>query len=728
MLTIGKLGATRGRLDYYEAQVAAGGEDYYAGRGESPGRWRGSGARNLGLILGARVERKQFVDLMRGRSPVDGAELRPMGKRSTVAGLDLTFSAPKSVSVLFAVADEETSHALLSAHERAVDAALSYLEREACVTRRGRDGAERLRGDGFVAASYRHRMSRAGDPQLHTHVVVGNLTRAQGRYTALDARSLYEHKSAGGAVYRAVLRAAVREGLPWVTWRRTGRGLFEIDGVEDPVLRHFSQRRAEIEERAAELVGVAAGEPLSRERMQGIALATRRAKQYGINGGTWREEARARASEHGLGGRELEALKGGRRVRAMEPDPGQVSERLSGPLGLTEMYNTFARRHALAEIAGEFKAGASSGALERATTAYLADGSVRHLTADGDQEHRYTTVGLLACERQIVEGTARRAHERTGILPAELVERVAERHVPQLNEDQAAALHRITASGQGIDAVTALAGSGKTTLMGALASCYREAGWHAIGAAPTGRAARQLRDTAGIEAETMHTLLLRLAGGHGFSSQTVLVLDEAGMAPTRLTARLLAEAERAGVKVVAVGDPGQLGSVQAGGWLAAITRSNNQTALRQAMRQEDLAERNALQALREGDPDSYLAHKKQDVTVHDAELTGLAELVKQWDIARGEHATTGAVMIARDNYLRELANRAARAQLKATGALAPTGIFIGGREYAPGDRGHRPQKSPRPRHRQRHARHRDRDPSIQWSDAPPHRLGRAPHA
>jgi conjugative relaxase-like TrwC/TraI family protein len=145
-----------------------------------------------------------------------------------------------------------------------------------------------VHGDGFIAASYRHRMSRAGDPQLHTHVVVANMTRADGRYTALDARSIYEHKSAAGAVYRAVVRAEVRERLPWLSWRQTGRGLFELDGIPEPVLRHFSQRRVEIEERALELTGIGAADGLSRERMEGIALATRKAKEYGVDGGTWR--------------------------------------------------------------------------------------------------------------------------------------------------------------------------------------------------------------------------------------------------------------------------------------------------------------------------------------------------------------------------------------------------------------------------------------------------------
>lgn len=100
--------------------------------------------------------------------------------RSTVAGFDLTFSAPKSVSVLFAIDDETVALALLASHERAVGVALAYLEREACWTRRGRDGVERVHGGGFVAASYRHRMSRAGDPQLHTHVVVANAAELVG--------------------------------------------------------------------------------------------------------------------------------------------------------------------------------------------------------------------------------------------------------------------------------------------------------------------------------------------------------------------------------------------------------------------------------------------------------------------------------------------------------------------------------------------------------------------
>ncbi len=443
VLTIGKLGRTRARLEYYDAQVAAGLEDYYAGRGESPGRWRGAGARALGLSGSEQVARSEFLALMSGRHPVVGSVLRPMGARSTVAGLDLTFSAPKSVSVLFAVADEDVAGTLLAGHEQAVEEALGYLEREACWTRRGRDGVGRFRGEGFIGASYRHRMSRAGDPQLHTHVVVANMTRAEGRFTALDAHAIYEHKSAAGAVYRAVLRGEVRRRLPWVSWRASGRGLFEIDGAPAAVLEHFSRRRAEIVERAHELVGADAN-AMSRERMQGIALATRRAKHYDVDGAGWREEARARAAEHGFGRRELEGMIGRPATPAREPVAARLAERLSGPTGLTERHNTFARRHALAEIAGAYVQGAGIDLLERATDMYLADASVRVL-GKGDGEQRFTSEELLARETELIGSAMRRRSERCGVLPAVLVEQVLSASAPRLNAEQADAVRAITA-------------------------------------------------------------------------------------------------------------------------------------------------------------------------------------------------------------------------------------------------------------------------------------------
>ena len=512
------------------------------------------------------------------------------------------------------------------------------------------------------------------------------MTCADGRHTALDARALYEHKSAAGAVYRAVLRADVRERLPWLAWRPTGRGLFELAGIDDQVLRHFSQRRVEIEQRAAELVGAGAAAGLSRERMQGIALATRKAKSYGVDGATWREEAQARAAEHGLGGAELNALQ--TRTIADTPmvDLARIGARLSGPEGLTGMHNTFVRRHALAEIAGAFPQGASLDELEDTTSRYLIQESVAPLTLIAGEERRYTTHELLAREREIIDGAQRRRAERTGVLPTTLIDQTIDEQAVALNEDQAAAVRTITSSGHGVDSVNALAGTGKTTMIAALAAAYERAGWRLVGAAPTARAARQLRDIAEVDATTMHSLAARIARGDALDERTVLVLDEAGMAPTRLTARLLAHAEQAGAKVIAVGDPGQLGSVEAGGWLAALARQHTGPALREVMRQRDRDEQQALRALRDGNPDTYLEHKRDQITVHETESDALMTLTEVWNDAQLQHGRREAVMIARDNLTRERLNRAARAKLKHDHRLGDSDVIIGGRPYVAGDR------------------------------------------
>jgi conjugative relaxase-like TrwC/TraI family protein len=158
----------------------------------------------------------------------------------------LTSSAPKSVSLLFALFEGETAAVVRRAHDAAVVQALGYLEREAGEVRRGKDGVDRLPGGGFVAAAFRHRTGRAGDPQLHTHVLVANVTRgADGRWSALDGRQLYLQAKTAGTLYQTALRHEVRQlGLRFVV---RDNGTCEIAGVPPQVLRAFSRRRTEIE-------------------------------------------------------------------------------------------------------------------------------------------------------------------------------------------------------------------------------------------------------------------------------------------------------------------------------------------------------------------------------------------------------------------------------------------------------------------------------------------------
>jgi conjugative relaxase-like TrwC/TraI family protein len=687
VLTIGKLGASSDQLGYYEQQVAQGMEDYFSGRGEAPGRWAGAGATVLGVA--GQVDRDGFLRAMNGCDPRTAERLKPEHGRTKVAAFDLTFSAPKSVSVLFAIADDQIGGMLLEAHERAVSAAFSYVEREACFTRRGRNGLHRVRGDGFVGAAYRHRLSRAGDPQLHTHVVVANMTRADGRWTSLEAHGLYEHKSAAGALYRAVLRAEVRDRLGWVWWRSSGRGLFEIDGVPQAVLREFSRRRVEIEERARELTGVPASS-LSRERLQGIALATRKAKVYGVDGARWQEEARARAAEHGLGQRELDRLRAAlpRGVDRSEADVVRsAASRLSGPDGLTAQHNTFAGRHAVAEIAGEFLQGANVAQVQRGANEYLDHASIVPLGLV-DDESRFSTRDLLACEQAIVDGAKRRTGERAGVLHQRLPDLVLAQHGEPLTSEQSTAARALISDGQGVSVLQALAGTGKTRVLGALARAYETAGYHVVGVAPTGRAAREVADTAGVSASTLHRLMADLDESGGFAQRTIVLFDEAGSAPTRPSAALFAYAERAGAKVIAAGDSGQLPSVAAGGWFAALTDTLGGPQLREVMRQRDPAERDALEHLHDGDPDAYIKLKCQrdELAVHEHEADAVAAILADWNHAQQQHGLSQAVMIARDNSTRAVLNEQARLLLIRAGKIASEGVMIADQAFRVGDR------------------------------------------
>src|SRR3954452_23999079 len=212
MLSVGKLAAGPTAGPYYEDAGAQGREDYYSSEGEWPGRWVGSGADVL--RVDGEVRDGQVVALMSGQDPSTETLLgQPMGD-GAVAEFDLTFNAPKSIGLAFAIADPWTARLLRDCQTAAADDALAYLERAACRARGGRGGARVVEGRGFTDAAFDHRTSRAGDPLLHTHVVVANRTLGpNGRWTALDARPLYRHAKTAGYLYQARLRHEISERL-----------------------------------------------------------------------------------------------------------------------------------------------------------------------------------------------------------------------------------------------------------------------------------------------------------------------------------------------------------------------------------------------------------------------------------------------------------------------------------------------------------------------------------
>ena len=318
MLTIAKLAA--GGEDYYLSTVAPTVEDYYTGEGEAPGRWIGRGAETL--ALSGVVAPVALRHVLGARSP-DGEPLLAQSQRK-VPGFDLTFRAPKSVSLLWALSDDAVSAKVRQAHDRAVAASLDYLERHAAKTRRGKGGAERVPVDGLVAAAFRHRTSRADDPLLHTHVLVANVGRTSddGAWRTLDGRQLYLHAKTAGYLYQSHLRDELTRELG-VDWQPVTNGYADIAGVPRDLIEAFSRRRAQILERLDEVGHHSAA------AAQVATLATRPAKSHAPVD-RLRERWRERSREHGFGPRQVARLLG--RATPHVADPARLRPLAEQPL------------------------------------------------------------------------------------------------------------------------------------------------------------------------------------------------------------------------------------------------------------------------------------------------------------------------------------------------------------------------------------------------------------
>jgi conjugative relaxase-like TrwC/TraI family protein len=681
MLSIGKIAL--GQHRYYERQVAQGWDDYYAGRGEAPGEWVGRGADVLGLR--GRVSSEQFSALIAGHDPRQlGVRLRSSERDPKVAALDLTFSAPKSVSVLAAVGPDGLAGELISAHEQALRAALSYLEDGAVQVRRGHDGNFVQAGDGLIAAAYRHRMSRALDPQLHTHVVAANMSRGpDGRFTALHGAPLYRAAKTAGYLYQSHLRALITERTN-LRWRPVHKGAAELAGVPQAVLEEFSKRRREML-RESHSGGFGLDSKAAAEK---AAIATRDRKRYGVDTHTWREEVSARAAELGLGTRELgELLRAAREAPVRGRPRPALEERtlgdlLVGPHGLTESANSFDESDVLQQLAAAASSGEPVEKIRRRAARVIQREDVLPTLAGA-----FTTKDLVECERGLIVAALSRADENAGVLDGEAVARALARDRRPLSEEQRAVIQATATGGRGVEMIEALAGTGKTHVASIIGELYERAGFEVVGVAPTGRAVRELSER-GVAARTLERLLIDIEQlGHELPARCVLIFDEAGMAPTRSSGRLFEIAQRAGAKVIAIGDPAQLASVQAGGWLGFLSRRLGSLRLSEVMRQRDSSERRALAALRDGRPERYIewARTRGRIATFSESERAFAQALEEWSEATRSVGRTRAVMIARDNDTRERFNDAARELLRALGLLGeehdygPVSIAVGDR-------------------------------------------------
>jgi conjugative relaxase-like TrwC/TraI family protein len=634
MLSVGKVGP--GNAGYYQSAVVAGVEDYYAGDGDAPGRWIGR-ADLVGAVAGSLATAVDAKLLLEAKCAPDGSRLgRTSVTERSVTAFDLTFSAPKSVSVLHALGDLAVAAAIEAAHTAAVEQAVAAVSPRIGYTRTGHAGAAVVDADGVFGIRYRHRTSRALDPQLHDHVLISNAVRtmSDGQWRTLDARGLYRQAKAAGVEYQTHLRPLLRASLGVVFGDVDANGQADIVGIDPEVLAEFSARSVDIETELEHWVeGFVAREGRDPTRAEvgkahkTITLATRPAKpnDAGLPTATLRDRWRARADEIVDVDKMLAATLSNpaQQVEVVRPSIDEVFEavetrhaewaepqlieqiamRVTGPDPATIAATIEAVRAEAMASAGvvDLTPAAEPGDILRAS-----DGRPVHLPPSAV---RYTTSRHLLRELDIVEwvrDTNPKGHRPIGV------------HAPTvagLDPAQAAAVEEMLSNPRSVITVVGPAGSGKTRMLAAAVTAWLAKGIGVFGAGPSAAAAQQLEDGAGLSSDTLHKLVYEHSTkqqlGQGppdpewdVPAGSVLVIDEAGMADTRLLHEYSQIARAKNWRTILVGDHRQLDSVEAGGMFAELVNDPDVATveLDTLHRFEHEWEAAATLGLRNGDP------------------------------------------------------------------------------------------------------------------------------
>jgi conjugative relaxase-like TrwC/TraI family protein len=704
------------RVTTLHASCASATAPYYAryltaAPGEAAGLW--SGRQAAGLGLSGRVEVDALESLLSGRDPTTGI---PLGRElldrykadgrvvRAVSGYDATFSAPKSLSVWWALTGD---HRLLDAHDAAVTAALAHLERFGSTTRIRSDGA-RLHPDtnGLTIAVFRQTTSRADDPQIHTHAVISaKVQTPDGRWYALDARYLKRHQRVLGGLYQSVLRAELSHRFG-VEWRPITNGQAEIAGVPDELLRVFSKRSGDInralDDKLDDFRQRHGREPSRWERAaltREASADTRSGKSgHGVPDLTarWRIEAAHVGWTADLLGASIADAATAPTIPA---DPLTVSEVIEA---LSQHYSSWTRADVLRAICDvQRPVPQQSGCdwadtLERSADRVLAllvdldpPGETTRRTSDGRSVWIAPTAGRFTSEPVLVQEEA---------IIAWAMAAQAEPPAPSttinpagLDPSQADAAAAVAGKDR-VVLVVGPAGAGKTRMLTAAGNDLQMEGRRVLAVAPTAKAARTVERDTGIRADTVAKLLhewhrtdrppipeFQLPAG------ATLIVDEAGMLSTPALHQVISLADRNAWRLALVGDPQQLHGVGRSGLLAELCANGRVEHLERLHRFTLAWEATASLQLREGDLRALAAYEAHGRIVAGTLDAHLARVAATWI----DHHDTGRriAVVASTNDHVDTINHAIQTARRAAGHLepAPEVRLAGGQSARVGD-------------------------------------------
>jgi conjugative relaxase-like TrwC/TraI family protein len=655
---------------------------------------------------------RQFFLAEHGREPIDARELagqiakdsRP--RTQTVAGYDLTFSPVKSVSTLWAVAEPAVAATIERAHQAAVKDALTFIENHVLFTRTGPQGIRQVNVRGLVAGAFTHRDSRAGDPDLHTHVAVANKVQTlDGRWLSIDGRVLFKANVAASETYNTALEQHLRGTLGVRFAERPGtdpakRPIREIVGVDPRLNQRWSTRRAHINIRRGELAirfqddhGRPPTPVEALHLAQQATLETRDAKHeprsLGEQRSTWLNEAAVVLGGRGAVAAMVQTALTPIAETAMIADARWVAQTADHVLAVMEgSRSTWQSWHVRAEAQRQVRTidlpaddaaalvdllvdevldcrcvvlAAPAGNSDEPEPLRRVDGSSVYTVAGADL---YTSQRILDAERRLVIAAGRRdgsAVDESAVDLA-LLEMAANRTA--LDPGQAGLVRQMCTSGARLQLAIAPAGAGKTTAMRAITLAWTQDGGQVLGLAPSAAAAAVLGEQTGIRADTLAKLTWSLQHGNlpdwaaAVGPSTLLVIDEAGMADTLILDAAVQFAIDRGGSVRLIGDNQQLAAIGAGGVLRDITHTHGALHLAELHRFTNPTEAAASLALREGNPRSlnfYLDHGR----VHVGDIAKTTEdAFTAWAADRA--AGLDAIMVAPTRRLVAELNRRAR--------------------------------------------------------------------
>jgi conjugative relaxase-like TrwC/TraI family protein len=700
MLTVAKVTANvaAGYADYLEGKTRTSTlGDYYLKDGErveAPGRWVST---PLGAEPGDTVVSPEVVrELMAVRHPATGQPLRRVGASGeAVAALDATFSAPKSVSAVWAIADPELRAAIETAHEQAINRAVRYAVKQVPMVRQRLDAdtVSHVTARDVVATSWRHSTARsvdgqAPDPQLHSHVLLHAAVRADGMTVAIDSRAWLLHRRELGAAYRTELAREMSQ-LGFEIHSGTGRGgrYFEIAGVPQELMDRWSSRHRQVQEaierRLAERADGSA--QLSPAEERAMAVISRAGKQP-VTAAELDHQWSTAGAAAGFGADDLERL---RRPDRLVPEPVSADQLA---MALTEFDATFTDREARA-VALERSAGApiadSIATLERARS----EGWLLPLASG-----KSTTAQHRAMERSVLAGARRISHEPGEPVPAKVVKASADRVNQRLRRgggklsaEQERALMLATGERR-IVMIEGQAGTGKSTALQAVALAHQADGREVIvtstGALAAQRLAADLND-AGVPAPAYSTAGLQHALSNGdvaLSERSTVIHDEAALSSTREQRQLLDAVEQSGARLILVGDPEQSKPVGAGGlWDRLETQMLDHNAiveLTENLRARDPLDRRDQLRFRRGDREEalhgYDGRSRVHLGVDQVSAEELALVAGHQDRRAGQQ--TMVIAQTSNDRLDEL-NARAQSLRRADGELGDASLPVPGRPY-----------------------------------------------